>query len=265
MNPQHNTPIKHYTSSLLKAHGSTHAYFGRLGGVSTAPFSSLNCAFKEKDDPKAVIMNRKRAIQLLCSHLVPLVTTKQVHGSTVEIVKKPWTFKNMPQADGLVTNVASLALGVLTADCVPLLLFDPKHQVIGAIHIGWRGLLAGIIPHAIDKMCGIGANQNNILAGIGPCIQQKNYEVDKFFYKQFLSATPFLQYLFKPYPTHTTKYYFNLPSAVAYILNKTSIIHIDHLHCDTYAQPDVFFSCRYALHKKHADFGCQLSTIALRD
>ncbi len=239
-----------------------HGFFTRQGGVSSGVFKSLNCSYREIDSPENTLNNRMRAVRAIGGNPKQLVTLRQVHSACVESVESPWKLSEMPQADGLVTTTPGLVLGVMSADCAPVLMADVKNGVIGALHTGWRGLLANILGHGIEKMCQLGADINEICATIGPCIHQENYEVDARFKQVFMSDSVETSSFFKD-SVRTNHYMFDFSGAVAYNLRRLGIQNVNGLQMDTYAYPDIFFSCRRAAHKKEEGFGTQISLITL--
>ena len=153
-----------------------HGFFTRQGGVSAGPYASLNCSRSGQDDPAAVQENRARAARHL-GEGAKLVGVTQVHGAAVEVVDAPWAEGAGPRADAMVTARRGVALGVITADCAPVLLLDSRAGVAGAVHAGWRGAVAGVLEATVAAMVGLGAREASIAAAIGPCIRQASYEV----------------------------------------------------------------------------------------
>lgn len=253
--------IPFFSSKILPM---PHGFFTREGGVSSGLLDSLNCSYRENDTPENVLENRGIAVSAIGGTPKKLVTLRQVHSAKVVQVDAPWKLSEMPEADGLVTSVPGLILAIMSADCVPVLMADVVHGVIGAFHAGWRGLLAGVLKNGVDKMLAAGAHIGSISAAIGPCIHQKNYEVDQKFKDVFLLEDKDLSSFFKP-SKQVDHYLFDLPGCVAYTLRKLRIKNIDALNMDTYTQPETFFSCRYAAHKGADCFGTQISLISLED
>src|SRR5262249_6097173 len=171
--------------TLEDATGIRHGFFTRQGGVSRGLYASLNCGLGSGDDPEAVRENRHRAIARLGLENATLVTLYQIHSPTVVEVTEPWSPGQAPKADGAVTRQAGLALGVLTADCAPVLLADPKARVAGAAHAGWRGAVDGVIEATVAAMVRLGADPSRIRAAVGPCIAQASYEVGPEFHARF--------------------------------------------------------------------------------
>ncbi len=248
-----------HLSSILKVR---HGFFTREGGVSQGIYQALNCGPGSKDDPAHVRENRKRACQKLSANPEQLCTLEQVHSNDVMIIRAPFPDDQRPQADAMVSNVTGVVLGVLTADCAPVLLADPNNLVIGAAHAGWKGALGGIIPATVQAMIELGAEPHAIVAAIGPCIAQRSYDVDLSFSKPFIERDPTNGVYFVPSQT-TGKIRFGLRGYVMKELADAGVRHVSWLEHDTYAEEKLFFSYRRATHKNEPDYGRQLSAITL--
>jgi hypothetical protein len=251
-------------SQNLLSSGIAHGFFGREDGVSTGIFASLNCGPGSGDVRDRVIENRKRALQELTSDAkAQLLTLYQIHSNKAVAVTEPWDFGQGPQADAMATNIRGLALGILTADCAPVLLADTDAQVIGAAHAGWNGALAGVIESAIGAMEQLGADRTRIAAAIGPCIGQENYEVGPEFLAKFRAADAENTRWFEPSgrPDH---FRFDLPGFVEASLRQSHLSRNETIGGCTYAQEDRFFSFRRATHRGEQDYGRQLSAILLK-
>lgn len=240
--------------------GVRHAFFGRLGGVSQGLYASLNCGPGSQDAREAVTENRNRAAKALSAeHLLSLY---QIHSAKVVVVETPWALGQGPQADGMVTRLSGIALGVLAADCAPVLFADEAAGVIGAAHAGWKGAHSGVLQATLEAMESLGAQRTRIVAAIGPCISQRAYEVGPEFYEAFVTNDPGAACFFVPSirPSH---WQFDLRGFAAARLERAGLAAIDVLdHC-TYAQADIYFSYRRATHRKEPDYGRNLSAIVL--
>lgn len=250
------------TSSLLDAHGIRHGFFTREGGVSEDHYASLNCGSFSHDDPDLVIENREIAAGALGMTGDQLCTARQEHGSTVVFVTRPWLPGQAPAADGMVTNRHGLALGILTADCVPILLADPAARVIGAAHSGWKGLASGVIAEVLRAMVEIGASPARIRAVIGPAIEQRSYEVGAELREHFLDIKPEDHEFFAP-GVDDDSFQFDLKGCAAERLKAGGVQEIELIGIDTYDAEDRFYSYRRATHRGEPDFGRQLSAILL--
>jgi len=239
-----------------------HVFFTREGGVSQGLYGSLNCGYGSGDNPDHVTANRSRALSRLASDS-ELVTLYQVHSPDVVIVENPWSPGDAPTADGQVTSRPGVALGVLTADCAPVLFADGDAGVIGAAHAGWKGALAGIIESTVEAMTGLGAEASNISAAIGPCIQQESYEVGPEFHDRFLDVTPAYRDFFVP-SSRDGHFLFDLPGFVGRKLYALGL-RFDIISEDTCANDTHFYSYRRATHRGEEDYGRGLSAIVLAE
>jgi purine-nucleoside/S-methyl-5'-thioadenosine phosphorylase / adenosine deaminase len=246
----------------LAANRIHHAFFTREGGVSEGVCASLNCGFTANDDAKRVGENRARAMRALGIAPEALVTAKQVHGAEALIVEEKWPASNPPKADALVTRVPGLALGILSADCVPVLLHDAAAGVIGAAHAGWRGALSGVVEAAVAAMEELGAQPARMACAIGPAIAQQSYEVGPEFPRQFLAHDPGNAAFFVPAPK-PGHFLFDLKGYVARRLKALHIERIAVSPADTAADAARFFSYRRSCLKGELGHGLGLSTIAL--
>jgi purine-nucleoside/S-methyl-5'-thioadenosine phosphorylase / adenosine deaminase len=239
--------------------GVAHGFFTRRGGVSEGIYASLNCGTGSKDRPEAVQENRARVARHLGAR--KLVSAYQVHGTTA-VVMDDESPAGRPRADALVTATPGLALGVLTADCAPILLADAQARVVGAAHAGWRGALAGVAEAALDAMEGLGASRQHIHAAVGPCIGPSVYEVGPEFEAEFLKHDPATARFFalegaKARPT------FDLPGYIAHRLCQAGLAAVAAADICNYTAHHAFFSYRGSQKRGEADYGRQISAIVL--
>jgi len=248
-------------AAALDAAGIDHAFFGRPGGVSTGVYAGLNCGPGSGDDRAHVIENRRRAMDALGA--TSLLSLYQVHSAEAVIVTAPWEIGEAPHADAMATNVAGIALGILTADCAPVLLADTEARVIGAAHAGWKGAIGGVTDSVITAMEKLGAERRRIVAAIGPCIAQKSYEVDGGFRDRFLAddAANDSHFIASDRPSY---FRFALEDYVAQRLVRAGLAAVEKLSADTYEAADKFFSFRRTTHQKEHDYGRDLSAIMLK-
>ncbi|URW75337.1 peptidoglycan editing factor PgeF [Sphingomonas donggukensis] len=240
--------------------GIPHGFLGRTGGVSTGAYASLNTGIGSHDDPALVAENRRRAVEAV----VPgarLVGLYQVHGADCVTVLEPFADGIRPQADALVTDRPGLALGILTADCAPVLFADPAAGVIGAAHAGWKGALAGVTDTTLLAMEALGARRDRIVAAIGPCIAQGSYEVDAAFRARFIADQAEADRFFADGAAGHA--HFDLPGYVAHRLARGGVRTVAITGADTYADEARFFSYRRATHRGEGDAGRQISIIGL--
>ncbi len=250
------------TADVLSAiPGVRHGFFTRAGGVSSGIYAGLNCGLGSSDEPANVLANRAAAARHLGATDERILTLHQVHSAAAYVISEHIPRQHLPEADGLATNKPGIVIGVLAADCCPVLFADPEAGVIGAAHAGWRGALSGVLKATVATMEGLGGRRNRIVAAIGPCINQQNYEVGPDFVEQVLAHDAdngvFLT------RSHIGKSRFDLPGYVAMRLMKLGIQTVErHADC-TYADADRFYSYRRATHHREPDYGRQISAIVL--
>jgi YfiH family protein len=237
-----------------------HGFLGRRGGMSVGECAGLNVGLGSKDDPEAISGNRRLAVASLLPE-AELATVHQVHSAQAVVAYEAWDQDERPRADAMVTDRPNLLLGILTADCAPVLFADHNAVVVGAAHAGWRGALAGVTDATIEAMELLGARRENIHAAVGPCIGQPSYEVDVSFRERFLAPDPDNARFFVDGPEG--KPHFDLEAYVVHRLIAAGIGEVEALNLDTYADEDRFFSFRRATHRGEADYGRQLSAIAI--
>lgn len=251
-------PVEVTRAKLLQ--GVPHGFLGRSGGVSTGVCSGLNVGLGSGDDPQAIRENRRLAVEAVAPG-ARLVTLHQVHSAEAVAVTGPYPDDARPHADALVTDRPGLALGILTADCTPVLFADSQAGVIGAAHAGWNGAIGGVAEAAITAMEKLGADRARITAAIGPTIARKSYEVDDAFFRRFAEADPANEHFFsagKP-----GRHQFDLEAYVVSRLAAAGLARVEALGLDTYSNPDRYFSYRRATHRGEPDYGRQMSLIAL--
>lgn len=240
--------------------GFAHGFLGRTGGVSRGLFDSLNVGLGSSDDPAHVRENRVRALNAVAPG-AQLVTVHQVH-SAIAVEAGDWPDSGRPQADALVTNRPGVAIGVLTADCAPLLFEDRQAGVIGAAHAGWKGAIGGVIESTVALMERLGACRGRIAAAVGPCIGRRSYEVDLAFRARFEAADPENGAFFTDArPGHAL---FDLEGYCLRRLAEAGVARAEGLGADTRADAARFFSYRRTTLAGEPDYGRQLSLIALQ-
>ena len=251
--------MRRLTVGKLDAPGFAHGFFGRQGGVSTGLYESLNCGPGSQDAAEAVAENR-RLVSAALAPQTALVSLSQTHSPIVHILAE--APPQRPEGDAMVTATRGLALGILTADCAPVLLADHTAKVIGAAHAGWKGALAGVLEAALEAMEKLGASRNRITAAIGPCISQDNYEVDFNFRDRFLELGLRHRRFFVP-SGREGHYRFDLPAYAAHRLTTAGLTSVETLGVCTYPPENGFFSFRRTTHAGEGDYGRQISAIVL--
>jgi len=240
--------------------GVRHGFLGRRGGVSEGVHAGLNVGIGSDDDRNAVAENRRRAAEAVLPRAT-LVTAYQVHSAEAVAVNAPFADDARPRADALVTDRPGLALGILTADCAPVLFADVEAGVVGAAHAGWKGAIGGVTDSTIAAMEALGARRERIAAAIGPCIARASYEVDAAFRARFEADDRANERFFGEGRQGRAR--FDLEGYVAHRLAAAGIVRVAALGLDTYADEDRFFSYRRATHRGEPDYGRQVSIIGL--
>ncbi len=238
--------------------GVPHGFLGRQGGVSQGAMAGLNVGIGSEDDPAAVEENRRRATEAVLPGGA-LVTCYQIHSADCVTVSAP--LAERPRADALVTNRPGLALGVLTADCAPVLLADAEAGVVGAAHAGWKGAIGGVTDATIAAMEALGARRDRIAAAIGPCIARTSYEVDAAFRRRFEEDDPSNERFFAD--SRDGHAQFDLEGYVMQRLALAGVRRIEALGFDTYADEARFYSYRRATHRGEPGYGRQIAIIGL--
>jgi YfiH family protein len=250
------------TASLTEA-GITvpHGFFTRAGGVSEGPFASLNCSLSGQDSREAVLENRARAARAIGAAPDRLVGLTQIHGADVVAVETPWAAGAGPRGDAAVTDRRGIALGIVTADCAPVLFADAEAGVIGAAHAGWRGAVGGVLEATVAAMARLGAEPGRIVAAVGPCIGQASYEVAADLRDAVLAHDPADARFFAD-GVRAGRWQFDLAGYCVARLAATGVRAVA-LGADTMADPDRFFSHRRRTLAGGGAIGHQISVIGL--
>lgn len=246
----------------LRLDGISHGFFTRLGGHSTGVFSSLNCGLGSGDERGNVLANRAIVANRLRVEPDSLVSAWQVHSAEAVLVTEPFPESERPRVDGLVTSTPGVALGVLTADCGPVLFADPVARVVGAAHAGWKGALGGVTASTLALMVREGAELPRITAVIGPTISRAAYEVGPEFPERFTQADP-ANVRFFSQSDRRGHFMFDLPAYLAARLRAEGVGRVVDIGLCTYAGEDQFFSYRRTTHRNESDYGRLISAIAI--
>ena len=249
------------SKKLLKQKEISHGFFNKLGGKSIGIYKSLNCGPGSKDKKNKIKENLKIVKNRIDKKSKDIFLLHQFHSNKFVFIGKNFKFnKKKIKADAIITNQKKLPIAVLTADCVPILLYDNKKKMIAAIHAGWKGSFKGIIKKVIDFMLLKGCKTNSITAAIGPCIQQNSYNVGNEFKKKFIKKNRYNRIFFK---RKKNIIYFDLPNFVKSQLKSYKITKIDMINIDTFVKKNNFFSARQSLKLKHDDYGRNISIIMI--
>ena len=247
-----------YSKNLKKFKDINHCFFSKKNGFSRGIYRSLNCGRGSKDKKKNIQKNLIFVSSKMGVSKNKLVLMQQTHSNKVVEIKIN-NYKKKIKADAMISKMRGISLGVVTADCVPVILYDVKNQIIGCIHAGWKGAYLGIIRNTISKIKKLNSN-NQIYASVGPCISQKNYEVDLEFFKKFINTSKNnRKYFIKK---NNFKKLFNLRKFVTDELLKYKV-KVDQVDKDTYAQRSNFFSYRRSTKLEEKDYGRCISTVCM--
>ena len=249
------------SKKLSKQKEISHGFFNRMGGKSSGIYKSLNCGLGSKDKKNKIITNLKIVKKKISKKCEDIFLLHQTHSNKFVFIKKKFKInKKKIKADAVITNKKKLPIAVLTADCVPILLYDNKNNMIAAIHAGWKGAYKGIIRKVINFMVKQGCKESSIIAAIGPSINQKSYNVKEDFQKKFIEKDKKNKIFFK---RKNNMIYFDLPNFVKSQLKFNKIRNIDMMNVNTYDGKNNFFSARRSLRLKHDDYGRNISIIMI--
>ncbi len=248
----------YYSKELKKFKQINHCFFSRKNGFSKGVYKGLNCGRGSKDSKKNIKRNLNYVAKKMSVEKNKLILMHQTHSNKVVEIKKN-NFKKRIVADAMITKMNKVALGVLTADCVPIIVYDFRNKIIGCIHAGWKGAFLGVIENTIKKLKKLNSN-NKIFASVGPCIGKKSYEVDILFYENFVSKSRSNKIYFK-YKSKTKKL-FNLRKYVTDKLLKLNV-KVDQVNKDTFTEKSYFFSYRRSRKLMQKDYGRCISTVCL--
>ncbi len=250
-----------FSRKLFEQKKITHGFFNSKGGKSIGIYKSLNCGLGSNDKKNKVKKNLRIVKNKISQKSKNIFLPNQIHSNKFVFIDKNFRFnKKKVNADAVITNQRKIPIAVLTADCVPILLYDYKKNMVAAIHAGWKGAFKEIIKRVINFMLLKGCKKDCIIAAIGPCIRQNSYNVGLEFKKKFLKKDKKNKIFFK---NKKNSYYFDLPNFVKSQLKSNEISNIDMINIDTFVKKNNFFSARRALRLKHEDYGRNISIIMI--
>ncbi len=249
------------SKKLSKFQQINHGFFDKKGGKSTGIYKSLNCGVGSSDSKKNVLNNLKIVCKKINCSSKNLILLNQIHSSKFYFINKNYKFKKKKlNGDALITNIKKIALGVLVADCVPVLIYDKNLKIISAIHAGWKSVYKEIIKKVVKFFIKKGSNTKNLVAVIGPSISEKSYEVQKDFKDKFLKKDKQSKFFFK---IRKNKTYFGLNKYVYYHLKKLGIKNLEIIKKNTFDPKNNFFSARRSIQNKENDYGRNISVIMI--
>ena len=251
-----------FSKKLNQFKNINHCFFSKNGGFSNGIYDSLNCGPGSNDKKESVLKNLFVVSNKIKVEEQNLILMNQTHSSKVITVNDK-NKKNLKfNSDAMITKLKNVALSVLTADCVPILLYEEASQIVGCVHAGWRGALGGIVENTINEIKKI-SRDGIIYVAVGPCIGKKSYEVERDFYKEFIEKNNNYDEFF--FPKSDKKFLFDIRSFINFKLKKLRVNYIDNIDLDTYDQKKDFFSFRRSVHLGQKDYGRCISSISLNN
>jgi len=248
------------SKKLSKFKEISHGFFNNKGGCSKGIYRSLNCGPGSNDDKKKVVKNLRIVKNKINRNSKNIFLLHQIHSNKFVFIDKYSKYQKKNRADAVITDIPKLPIGILTADCAPILIFDKQKKMIGAIHAGWKGAYKQIISKVINFMIKKGCEKENMLAVIGPCIAQKSYNVREDFRRKFLKKDKKNKVFFKK---RKNLIYFDLSKYIKSQLKLMKITNLDTINIDTFPEKNNFFSARRSLHLNHDDYGRNISLIVI--
>ena len=252
----------YFSKNLNNFANVKHCFFSKNGGVSKDVYSSLNCGLGSGDDKESVLSNLSIVSKKIGIDKDNLFTMNQTHSNKVVIIDDSNQNSKRVNADALITNIKNITISVLTADCVPVLIYEKINHTVACVHAGWRGAINGIIENTFDQIIRMNKD-NNFYVAVGPCIALKNYEVGKEFYDSFIRESIKNKKFFSL--NKDNKIFFDLRKYVNFKINKFDIKNLENIDLDTYAEKEKFFSFRRSRKLEEKDYGRCISTIELVD
>jgi len=250
-----------FAKKLKKFENLKHCFFSRKDGFSKGLYASLNCGLGSGDKKENVLKNLNLVSQKIGCKDNLLITLNQTHSNEIVYFENRSSIKNKLPGDAIVTKIKNVGIGILTADCAPILLYDPDKKIIGCIHSGWKGALNGIIKNTINKFKELGSKTNNLVAVIGPCIKKENYDVKIDFYEKFINQSNKYEEFFNKITT--SKYIFDLRGFINKEISNLNIKNIENVKMDTFSEQETFYSYRRSRIKKEQDYGRCISVILM--
>jgi YfiH family protein len=250
----------YFSTKLNKFTNIKHCFFSKNGGVSKNIYHSLNCGLGSKDEKNNVLNNLSTISKKIGVDKDNLFTMNQTHSNKVVIINKANKNIKRINADALITNIENIAISVLTADCVPILIYEKTNNIVGCIHAGWRGAINGIIENTFNQIIQMNKN-NNFYVVVGPCIGLKNYEVGKKFYDEFIHENKMNKVFF--ISENNGKLFFDLRKYVNFKITRFNVKHVENIDLDTFEEKENFFSFRRSIKLGEKDYGRCISAIAL--
>jgi len=250
-----------FSSKLNSFEDLKHCFFSREKGISKGYYKSLNCGLGSSDKKENVLKNLDRVAKKMTCKKKFLITLNQTHSNKVIHFKSEKDIKNKLVGDAIVCEIKNIGISILTADCAPILFYDPKKKIVGCAHAGWKGALGGIIQNTVKKFNELNSNNNDLIAVIGPCIDKKNYEIKENFFRKFISANKNNKNFFEK--VSDKSYFFDLRGFINKEILNLNIKNIENIEMDTFSNKKYFYSYRRSTHNKEGDYGRCISVILM--
>ncbi len=250
-----------FSTELKKFKNIKHCFFSRKNGVSKGLYESLNCGQGSEDEAKKILKNLEIVSQKIGCKKEFLITLNQKHTNKVVYFENKDSIKNKLHGDAIVTKVKDVAIAILTADCAPIFFYDPKKEIIGCAHSGWKGALNGIIKNTVNKFLELNSNTNDLIAVIGPCIKKENYKVKVDLLNRFMAKDNKNNIFFKK--IKNDEYIFDLRGYINKEIFNLNIKNIENIELDTFSEKGLFYSYRRSLLNGENDYGRCISVILM--
>ncbi len=250
-----------FSSKLKSIKNLKHCFFSRKNGFSKGLYKGLNCGLGSEDKKENVLKNLRFVEKEIGCKNNSLITLNQKHTNKIVYFEDAKSVKNKLTGDAIVTKVKNIGIGILTADCVPILFYDPKKKIIGCAHAGWKGALNGIIKNTVEKFRDLKCDSADLIAVVGPCIKKESYEVKNDFYKKFISKDEKNNMFFEK--KKENKYLFDLRGFVNNEISNLNIKNLENIDIDTFSEEELFFSYRRSCFNKEKDYGRCISVILM--
>ena len=250
-----------FSQKLKKFKNIKHCFFSRKNGISKGYYESLNCGLGSKDQKKNVLKNLELVSSRMGCKKEFLITLNQKHTNQVNYFENEKSVENKLKGDAIVTKVKNIGISILSADCAPIIFYDPKNKIIGCAHSGWKGALNGIIKNTVKKFNELNSNNNDLIAVVGPCLSKKNYEVKKDFLKTFISQDKNNEVFFQK--VSNEKYFFDLRGFINNQISRLNIRNVENIDIDTFSNSKLFYSYRRSCLNKEKDYGRCISVILM--
>jgi len=250
-----------FSKQLKKFKNINHCFFSRKNGFSEGPYKSLNCGLGSNDNKDTILRNINFVSQKMNCNYDSLITLNQIHSNKVIYFKEKSSVKKRLTGDAIITQIKNIGIGILTADCAPILLYDPKKNIIGCVHSGWKGALNGVIKNTLIKFNELNSKNSDVIAVIGPCINKKSYKVKNDFYEKFVSKDEKNKIFFEQINAYS--YMFDLRRFINSEISNLNVKNIENIDMDTYSEEENFFSYRRSCINKEKDYGRCISVILM--